>query len=104
MANISKIPWEIGSILICSKCGAKFNEPQLAEEIKTEMRKIQKTEETQGKIRVIVSGCLGVCYPEKQTFSFMPIDGKTEVFTCELKKDIIFSEIKDLLYKKLVSK
>ena len=104
MADVSKIPWEVGSIFICSKCGTKFNEPQLAEEVKTEMRKTQKVEETQGKFRVIVSGCLGVCYPEKQTISFMPINGQTEVYTCELKKEVILKEVKDLISKKLISK
>jgi hypothetical protein len=38
MANINKTPWEIGSIFICTKCGAKFNEPNMAEEVKTEIR------------------------------------------------------------------
>lgn len=101
MANINKTPWEIGSIFICTKCGGKFNEINMAEEIKTEIRKKQKTDETQGKIRVITSGCLGVCYPEKQTFAFMPVEGKTEVYTAELSKPAILNEISDLLKKKL---
>ncbi len=101
MAQINKTPWEIGSVFICSKCGAKFNEPQIADEAKSEMRKFQKAAETQGQIRVIVSGCLGVCYPEKQTFAFMPVDGATEVYTTELKKDTLVTELKNLLGSKL---
>jgi hypothetical protein len=101
MANPSKIPWEVGSVLICSKCGAKFNQPTTAEETKTEVRKWQKASETQDKIRVIVSGCLGVCYPERQTFAFMPVNGATEVFTTELGKEILVNEVKSLICEKL---
>lgn len=101
MANVSKSPWEIGSMFICNKCGAKLNQPNIAEEVKSEIRKMQKAEETQTKIRFIVSGCLGVCYPEKQTFAFMPIEGKTEIYTTEINKDVILSEIKDLISAKL---
>lgn len=101
MATLNKTPWEIGSILMCSKCGAKFNEPNIAEDVKSEMRKLQKAEETQNKIRVIVSGCLGVCYPEKQTFSYMPVDGLTEIYTTELNKESLSAEVKDLIKRKL---
>lgn len=101
MATDSKIPWEIGSIFICSKCGAKFNEPNIADEVKTEIRKIQKENETLTKIRVIPSACLGVCYPEKQTIAYMPIEGKTEMYTTELKKEVVFAEVKQLFDKKL---
>ncbi len=101
MANLNKTPWEIGSIFLCNKCGAKLNQPNIAEEVKSEIRKIQKTNETQGKFRVVVSGCLGVCYPEKQTFGFMPVDGKTEMFTTEINKDVILGELKDLISKKI---
>jgi predicted metal-binding protein len=95
------IPWEIGSIFICNKCGAKFNEPNMAEEIKSEIRKSQKAAETSSKIRVITSGCLGVCYPEKQTFSFMPVEGKTEMYTSALNKETIMADIAELLDKKM---
>lgn len=103
MANINKTPWEVGMVLVCTKCGAKFNNPNIAEEVKTEIRKIQKEQETLGKIRVIPSGCLGVCYPEKQTFSYQPIDGKTEVYTTDLNKESVLSEIDNLIKNKLKS-
>lgn len=101
MAKINQSAWELGSIFICSKCGTKFNEPNLAEEVKSAIRKKQKVDETQGKIRVITSGCLGICYPEKQTFAFMPIEGKTEVYTTELNKQTVLQEVSELLEKKL---
>lgn len=101
MATINKSPWEIGSVFICTKCGAKYNEPDLADEVKSKVRKQQKQEETQGLIRVITSGCLGVCYPEKQTFAFMPLEGKTEVYTTELKKSTVMDEVTELVNKKI---
>lgn len=101
MATLNKTPWEVGSILICSKCGAKFNEPDLAENVKSKIRKWQKEEETQHQIRVVVSGCLGVCYPEKQTISFMPVNGPTEVYTTKLDEETVSSEVKDLIKSKL---
>jgi hypothetical protein len=101
MASPSKTPWEVGAVFVCSKCGAKFNQPNTAEETKSEIRKWQKAAETQDKIRVIVSGCQGVCYPERQTFSFMPVNGATEVFTTELGKEILVNEVKSLINTKL---
>ena len=101
MANLNKTPWEVGSILLCSKCGAKVNQPTIAEEVKSEIRKIQKADDTQSKIRVVVSGCLGVCYPERQTFGFMPVDGKTEMYTTEINKEVILSELKQIISKKI---
>ena len=100
MADISKVPWEVGTVLVCSKCGAKFNQPNLADEVKTEVRKMQKAEGTQGKIRVIDAGCLGVCYPEKQTIAFLPINGPTEMFTTALEKEVVLEEVKKLVAEK----
>lgn len=101
MATKSVIPWEVGSIFVCTNCGAKFNEPKLAYDVKTEVRKYQRSEDSSTKIRVIPSSCLGVCYPERQTIAYMPIDGKTEIFTTELKKEVIVEEVKQLLDKKI---
>lgn len=100
MAKLNKTPWEIGSLFICSKCGAKFNQPTLAEEVKTEIRKEQKANDTQTKVRVVVSGCLGVCFPEKQTIAFMPVSGTTEVYTCELVREQIVKDISEIIEKK----
>lgn len=101
MANINKTPWEVASIFICTKCGAKYNQPNLAEEVKSAIRKKQRADETTGKIRVITSACLGVCYPEKQTYSVMPVEGKTEVFTTELNQETLHKEIVELIEQKL---
>jgi hypothetical protein len=103
MGKLNKLPWEVGTILVCSKCGAKFNQPNLAEEVKVEIRKTQKAEETLSKIRVVPTMCLGVCYPEKQTIAFAPVDGKTEIITVDLKKEVVLSEVGKLIHEKLKS-
>jgi hypothetical protein len=100
MAKLNKTPWEVGSLFICSKCGAKFNEPTLAEDVKTEIRKEQKAQDTQTKVRVVVSACLGVCFPEKQTIAFMPVSGTTEVYTTELSRNEIIKDVREIIQKK----
>lgn len=95
------VPWEVGSLFICTKCGAKFDQPTLAEEVKNDLRKDLKTRDQTQKIRVMTSGCLNVCYPEEQTFAFMPNNGPTEVYTTRLDKQMAFSGIQEFLKKKL---
>jgi predicted metal-binding protein len=94
-------PWTVGSVFICNKCGAKFNNENLAEELKSELRKDLKSREEHTKIRVMTSGCLSVCYPEEQTFAFMPNSGETEVYTTTLDKATALEDIKALIKKKV---
>ncbi len=96
-----KTPWEVGSLFVCTKCGAKFNQPNLAEEIKSELRKELKAEEKQTKLRVMPSGCLSVCYPEQQTFAYMPCEGVTEVYTTSLEKETALKEISEFIKTKV---
>ncbi|MBC7743040.1 MAG: (2Fe-2S) ferredoxin domain-containing protein [Bdellovibrionaceae bacterium] len=95
------IPWEVGSLFICTKCGAKFNENDLAEDIKKTLRKELKEVDAHKKIRVMTSGCLNVCYPEELTFTFMPNNGETEVYTTSLKEKEATDEIRKFLKKKI---
>lgn len=94
-------PWEIGSLFICNKCGAKFNQPELAEKLKSSLRKDLKARDENKKIRVIVSGCLDVCYPEEQTFAFMPKTGETEVYTTQLDEKSAFEDIQNFIKNKI---
>ena len=94
-------PWEVGSLFICNKCGAKFNQPDLAESLKSSLRKVLKARDENKKIRVIVSGCLDVCYPEEQSFAFMPKSGETEVYTTQLDEKIAFDDIQKLINEKI---
>ncbi len=94
-------PWEIGSLFICTKCGAKYNQPELAEELKSALRKELKTRDENSKVRVTTSGCLNVCYPEEQTFAYMPKSGETEVYTTTLDKQTAYDDIREFLKKKI---
>ena len=95
------VPWEVGSIFICTKCGAKYNQPDLAEELKSAIRKDLKVGDQNSKVRVMTSGCLNVCFPEEQTFSYMPNSGDTEVYTTSLEKQTAYQEISEFLKKKI---
>ena len=103
MTKKYNVPWEIGSLFICTKCGAKYNQPELAEELKSALRKDLKGRDENSKVRVMTSGCLNICYPEEQTFVFMPKSGDTEVYTSTLDKQIAYDEIKEFLKTKMTS-
>ncbi len=94
-------PWEVGSLFICNKCGVKFNEPDLAEDVKKALRKELKDQDSHKKIRVMTSGCLNVCFPEEQTFAFMPNSGETEVYTTVLDSKKAIEEIGKVIRKKI---
>ncbi len=101
MTKKYNVPWETGSLFICTKCGAKYNQPELAEEVKSAIRKDLKARDENGKVRVMTSGCLNVCYPEEQTFAYMPKSGETEVYTSALDKQTVLDDIKEFLKKKI---
>ncbi|MBC7421614.1 MAG: (2Fe-2S) ferredoxin domain-containing protein [Bdellovibrio sp.] len=96
-----QVPWEVGSLFICTKCGAKYNEPELAENVKKQIRKDLKEQDANKKVRVITSGCLNICYPEEQTFAFMPSRGETEVYTTKLDDKEAYEDITKFLKKKI---
>jgi len=96
-----KTPWEVGALFICTKCGAKFNQPNLAEELKSELRRELKSQEKQTQLRVMPSGCLSVCYPEQQTFAYVPCEGPTEVYTTALEKETALKDISEFIKTKV---
>lgn len=81
-----------GSLFICSKCGQGFDQPapDQAEKLKTDLRAELKAIDAHTKVRVMVSGCLGICEKNEQTFAYYPNQGEIEVYTTS--KD--FSEAK----------
>ncbi len=101
MTKKYKTPWEVGSLFICTKCAAKFTQENLAEELKTELRKNLKKHDQQNSIRVMISGCLNVCHPEEQTFAFMPANGPTEVQTTVLDKETALNDIQSFIKTKI---
>ncbi len=80
----------VGSLFICSKCGQGFDASEQAEKLKSELRADLKKIEAHTKVRVMVSGCLGICEKDQQTFAYYPNSGNAEVYTTD--KD--FSEAK----------
>ena len=98
------VPFSIGSLYICSKCGKSFDDPERAEKLKSDLRAELKDlngENANKKIRVIVSGCLNICEDGEQTFAYYPNKGPVEIYTTsddykESKKDIL-----DLLKNKI---
>jgi predicted metal-binding protein len=101
MVKKYQTPWEIGSVFICNKCGAKFNQSDMAEDLKKALRKELKESDNHKKIRVMTSGCLNVCYPEEQTFAFMPNNGSTEVYTTSLNEKDSLKELSQFIKKKI---
>ncbi len=91
----------VGSLFICSKCGQGFLEPEQAEILKTDLRKELKAIDAHTKVRVMVSGCLGVCEPDQQTFAYYPNSGSIEVFTSDKNYSDSKNDILGLIKKKL---
>lgn len=96
-----EIPWAIGSMLICNKCGKSFDQPDQAEQLKSDLRGFLKEKDDHKKIRVMVSGCLNVCDKEAQAICYQPNQGSTEVFTVDQNFDKSRKELKTFLQNKL---
>jgi predicted metal-binding protein len=93
----------LGSLFICSKCGQGFNSPDQAEKLKSELRTDLKKNEAHTKVRVMVSGCLGICEPDQQTFAYYPNSGNAEIFTTDKNFDTAKNEIFGLIQNKIKS-
>lgn len=92
-----------GALFICSKCGQGFSDPQpeMAEKLKTELRQELKKTNVQTKVRVMVSGCLGLCVKEEQTFAYCPNYGETEVLTASSQYEVAKVDILNFLNAKM---
>ncbi len=73
--------FKTGSLFLCSKCGVSFDKPENAEQLKVQLRQQLKTEQLHSEVRVMVSGCLGVCQDDEQAFAFYPNQGPVELYT-----------------------
>ena len=90
-----------GSLFICSKCGQGFSAPDQAEKLKTELRAELKDLNAHTQVRVMVSGCLGVCNNDEQTFAYYPNQGSIEIYTTPSQHDSARSEISDFIKTKI---
>lgn len=95
--------FSIGSLFICSKCGQGFSNPapDQAEKLKSELRTDLKAIEAHTKVRVMVSGCLGVCEPDQQTFAYYPNSGSVEIYTSDKDHSTSKSDILELIKTKI---
>ncbi len=76
--------FSLGSLYICSKCGKDFSAPDNAEELKSSLRsELKNAHDDHRKVRVMVSGCLGVCEKGEQAFAFYPNKGSMSLMTVE---------------------
>ncbi|AZZ35760.1 hypothetical protein CIK05_02735 [Bdellovibrio sp. qaytius] len=72
-----------GSLFICTKCGKDFSDPkpERAEKLKSDLRSDLKEIDAHKKIRVMTSGCLGLCQKDEQTFAYYPNYGEMEMLS-----------------------
>lgn len=94
-------PWSVGSLFICEKCGASFEQAKMADKLKQELRSHLKEKDEHKKIRVMVTGCLNVCIKEEQAVMYQPNFGKTEIFTVGNDFKSNASKLKQILAAKL---
>lgn len=95
-------PWSKGAVFICEKCGRRDDgDPALkglAEDWKKEFKSRLRDEGHGKSVRVMVSGCLSLCPPDRQVAAWCPTDGKTELIVFErAEKDAVFDWIKKKL-------
>lgn len=92
-----------GSLFICSKCGKDFSEPDNADNLKSALRsELKNYNDAHKKIRVMVSGCLGVCEKGEQVFGYYPNKGEMELYTTDSNKfDKSKNEILDFIKTKV---
>lgn len=95
--------FSVGSLFICSKCGQGFSNPtpEQAEKLKSELRTELKAIDANTKVRVMVSGCLGVCEPDQQTFAYYPNSGSAEIYTSDKASNVVKAEIMELIKTKI---
>ncbi|MBC7466832.1 MAG: hypothetical protein H7256_12645 [Bdellovibrio sp.] len=97
------IPWTIGSVFICNKCGAAFDKPNNAEDLKKDLRVYLKEHDAHKQVRVMVSGCLNICDKNEQAVMYQLTNGPTEIFTVDKKYDAALNDLKTILDKKINS-
>lgn len=95
--------FSLGSLFICSKCGKDFSEPDNADNLKSALRsELKNYNEAHKKVRVMVSGCLGVCEKGEQVFAYYPNEGEMELYTTDSNKfEKSKNEILDFIKEKV---
>lgn len=95
-------PWRTGAFFLCENCGRRADgDPSLqglAEEWKKDFKSRMRESGHSKDIRVMVSGCVGLCPPQKQAAAWCPSEGKAEAFAFEAgEKEGVFTWLKGRL-------
>lgn len=96
-------PWSVGSVFICNKCGAAFEKPDNAENLKKDLRIYLKEKDAHKKVRVMVSGCLDICEKTEQAVMYQSNEGPIQLFTVNNNYVESLTELKNILDKKINS-
>lgn len=100
--NKLEVPWEKACVLLCTKCGQSEDITiQLAENVKTEVRKELKAKNQNKQVRVMTSGCLSICINGKQAFAYLPINSNSEIYTSNLNQEEVKKDVLDLIEIKM---
>ncbi len=88
--------WAKAAVFICEKCGKRentgFGDSQFAEQCKIEFKAKFKDLGLGKETRIMNSGCLGPCPPQKQAAAWLPLQGEAEVFVFSPTEKQIFFE------------
>lgn len=84
-------------LFICTKCGKDFDKPEYAEKLKSKLREKLKETGAHKEVRVMVSGCLGVCEKEQQAYGYFPNNGPIELYATDDSYEDAFDEILNLI-------
>lgn len=79
----TELGWSSAVVMICSKCGAQFSNPEMVESperIKNDLKKI--TKEHLGKsVRVITTSCLNICPIDKIAVVVAKTNANTQAYS-----------------------
>ena len=98
-------PWSKAVVMICTKCGKSIDAKSLedpvnvADNLKTYLKKSFKDSNELDKIRIVTSSCLDICLDEFQAVSIARTDGPTESWILHPEKEK--KELLDYLQKKI---
>lgn len=95
----AELGWSSAVVMICSKCGAQFSDPEkneAPERIKKDLKKL--TKENLGKsVRVITTSCLNICPVDK--IAVVVAKNNAEAKAYNVSPDVSGDD----LYKKILS-
>lgn len=98
-------PWSVGLVLICSQCSQEQSygdsSTSLPIDLKQWLKSRLKVEGTLGKIRVVNTGCLGICPQEKVAIALVPLNNPTEhkclAIGTAIEKEVLYTQVQQII-------